>query len=237
MFFDQRLSGRSAPAVDESTVRLSTFAADIEALRVELGLGPIHLMAHSWGGLLALRYALDHGEHLRSLVLLDSMAASSTLWREEEQRVAEKVTEEDRAERQAIVESEAFATRRPEAIEKLLKLSFAAQFHDPAKVEDLDLYVPEDYSERSRRFAALGPELESFDFHGELAGLEVPTLVLYGASEPGAALGGAALHEALPNSELVLLPDAGHFPFIEQRDAFLAAVRQFLSASRPAGKE
>lgn len=235
VFFDQRLSGRSAPEVDESTVKLSTFAQDIEALRVELGLGPIHLLAHSWGGLLAMRYALEHGEHLRSLILLDSMAASSELWREEEKLVAEKVTEEDRARRQAILASEDFAAGRPAAIEKLLRLSFAAQFHDPSKVDGLRLYVPEDYVERSRRFSALRPDLESFDFHARLAGLEVPALVLYGASEPGAKLGGAALHATLPNSEWVLVPDAGHFPFVEQRDTVLAAVRKFLQARRPAG--
>lgn len=237
VFFDQRLSGRSAPEVEESTVKLATFAEDIEALRVELGLGPIHLLAHSWGGLLAMRYALDHGEHLRSLILLDSMAASAKLWREEENLLAEKVTEEDRARRQAILASEDFAAGRPAAIEKLLRLSYAAQFHDPSKADGLPLYVPEDYVARSRRFAALRPDLESFDFHVRLAGLEVPALVLYGASEPGAALGGAALHAALPNSEWVLIPDAGHFPFVEQRDAFLAAVRKFLRARRPAGEE
>jgi len=230
IFFDQRLSGRSAPEVEEGSIRLTDFVEDIEALRVALKLERIHLMAHSWGGLLAMRYAVRFEPNLRSLILLDSMAASSALWQAEQETVVEGVTEEDKLERQEIMATEAFAARRPEAIEQLLRLSFKAQFHDPAKLGDLELYVPEDYSERSRRFGKLGPELESYDLHAELKVLEVPTLVLYGDAEPGAALGGAAIHEALQGSELVLIEAAGHFPFIEQSDAFLSAVRKFLAA-------
>lgn len=233
IFFDQRLSGRSASEVNESEVRMVAFVEDIEAVRVELGLGKIHLMGHSWGGQLAMRYAIEHEANLRSLILLDSMAASSKLWREEEKLVAEMLTEEIAAERQAILESEALEARQPEAIEKLLRVSFSIQFADPDKATELDFLVPPDYGERSRQFAALAPDIESFDLHEALSTLSVPALVLYGAMEPGAGLGGAAIAEALSGSELVVIPDAGHFPFIEQPEAFLKAVRSFLE--RPPG--
>lgn len=229
IFFDQRLSGRSAPSVEESSVRLTEFAEDIEALRIALGLERIHLMAHSWGGLIAMSYALRYEPNLRSLMLLDSMPASATLWRQEQAILAENIPEADRAERQAILATEAFAARRPEAIEKLLRLSFRPQFHDPAKLDQLDLYVPDDHPERSRQFAVLRSDLESFDLNSDLGGLTVPTLVLFGRAEPGATLGGPALHQALPVSELVIIEEAGHFPFIEQSEAFLSAVREFLA--------
>ncbi len=228
VFFDQRLSGRSAPEVEESSVRLANLAEDIEALRKALGLGRIHVMGHSWGGLLAMHYAVRYESNLRSLVLLDTMAASTALWRREQGILGEMMTDELRAERQAILATDAFAERRPEAIEKLLKLSFKAQFHDPAKLDRLELYVPEDYMARSQRFGKLGPDLESFDLHEELKSLKVPALVLFGDAEPGADLGGAAIHEALQASEFVLIEEAGHFPFIEQQEAVLSAVVEFL---------
>ena len=111
IFFDQRLSGRSAPRVDPETVRIATFVEDIEALRMALGLERIHLMAHSWGGLLAMHYALAHEENLRSLMLLDSMSASSELWQQEEAVLADLVTAEEKAERTALQQTEAFARR------------------------------------------------------------------------------------------------------------------------------
>jgi proline iminopeptidase len=237
VFYDQRLSGRSSPAVGEDELSIGAFVEDIEALRSKLDLGKIHLMAHSWGGHLALRYALDHGEHLASLVLLDSMAASTELWREEEKLLGESVSAEIAAERNAILESEALKAREPGAIEKLMKVSFSSQFHDPAKAAALEFYIPEDYAARSQRFAALAPELEAYDLHEPLAALTVPTLVLYGEAEPGAALGGKAIADAIPGAELVLIPEAGHFPFVEQPYAFASEVRSFLGRHAIAGGE
>jgi proline iminopeptidase len=233
ILFDQRLSGRSASEVAESEVNLAAFVEDIEALRVELGLGKIHLMGHSWGGLLAMRYASEHQENLSSLILLDSMAASTKLWKEEEKIVKESVSEEILAEAMAIRQSEELQAYEPDAIANLMRVTFSGQFHDPAKAEQLDFYVPEDYSSRSRQFAALGPELESYDLHEQLSSLSVPVLVLYGEPEPGAGLGGAAIADAISGSELVLIPEAGHFPFVEQPEAFLEAVGSFLRSQPP----
>ena len=54
-----------------------------------------------------------------------------------------------------------------------------------------------------------------------------------GADEPGASLAGARLKATIPGSELAVVENAGHFPFIEQPDAFLRVLRRFLEA-RPA---
>jgi len=232
IFFDQRLSGRSAPRVDSASVRLATFVDDIEALRQSLGLDRVHLMAHSWGGLLAIHYALEHQEHLISLVLLNSMSPSSDLWQEEERLLSERVTAADSTASADLRESEAFAAREPEAIRQLLLLSFKTQFHDPNRSGDLDIYVPDDYVDRSRQFGYMMVDLASFDLRGELDRIKVPTLVIYGSAEPAVALGGAALRDRIPNVEFGIIEDAGHFPFIEQPEAFLLAVRRFLEAQR-----
>lgn len=55
---------------------LDDFVADIEGLRLRLGLDRLHLMGHSWGGLLAVKYALVHPSRLRSLVLVSPTAPS-----------------------------------------------------------------------------------------------------------------------------------------------------------------
>ncbi|MFC1662510.1 alpha/beta fold hydrolase, partial [Gemmatimonadota bacterium] len=230
IFFDQRLCGRSAGIVDPSSVRLDTFVEDIEGIREALGLGRIHLLAHSWGGLLGMQYALAHGENLRSLILLSPMSASERLWQEEEAAQAAKISLADRMARIDIMGSEAFEEERPEAIRELLLLTFQWQFHDPAKIEGLELFVPEDYGDRSRQFGLLRDDLAGYDFHEELRSVTAPALILYGADEPGAEIGGRALQEKLPNSEFVVMEDAGHFPFIEQPEPFLEIVRAFLGS-------
>ncbi|MCZ6917381.1 MAG: alpha/beta hydrolase [Gemmatimonadetes bacterium] len=210
IFFDQRLSGRSAATVDSGTVRLATFVEDIEALRVALDLGRIHLMAHSWGGLLAMRYAVEHGENLDSLILLNSMSASSALWQEEETILAQRATAADSAERQAVLESEGFAQQRPEAIAKLLRVSFKLQFHDRSFIDRLTLYVPDDYTDRSRQFEFMMVDLMDFNLHDALASVTTPTLIMDGSDEPDATLAGAALHQSLQYSTLVIIGNSGH---------------------------
>ena len=69
IFYDQRLSGRSDGVVDSASVRLDTFVDDIEALREALGLERVHLIAHSWGGLLAMKYATAHPDRGKVVLL------------------------------------------------------------------------------------------------------------------------------------------------------------------------
>lgn len=228
IFFDQRLSGRSAPQVDSASVRMATFVEDIEQLRLALGLERIHLMGHSWGGLLAMHYAIKYPQNLRSLILLNSMSASSAIWQEEERVLAQRITAADSIERQTIRETDAYARRDPEAIARLLRLSFRLQFRDTSRVNDLQLYVPPDYAERSRQFGYMMVDLADFDLHDQLAAVTVPTLILYGSVEPAAQLSGPLLHRQLRNSELVIVDEAGHFPFVEQPAAFFDAVSGFL---------
>ena len=228
ILYDQRLSGRSAPEVDSASVRLQTYVDDIEALRATLGLGRIHLMGHSWGGLLAMSYAIRYGDNLKSLILLNSLSPSAALWQQEEQALAEFVTDADRAEMQTIRRTEAFAQQRPEAIAELLRTSFKAQFHDRSLINELRIYVPDDYTSRSAQFGYMMADLRGFDLREALTGVDVPTLIIYGAAEPAAEIAGTALDQRLPNSELVVIENSGHFPFIEQPDTLFAALLEFL---------
>lgn len=228
VFFDQRLSGRSAGSVDPASVRMEVFVEDMEAIRSALGLGPVHLLAHSWGGHLALRYALAHPDAVRTLVLVSPMAASSDLRQTEEEALAAAMDSTFRAELMRMRSAPAVAAGDPDAVEDLLRFSFRHQFVDPSLAEELEFRIGPDYTERSRQFGLLMPELTNFDLLPALESLEIPALILFGATEPGAELGGAALQEVLPGSELVRLEGAGHFAFLERSERFRDHVIRFL---------
>lgn len=228
VFYDQRLNGRSAGEVPAESVRVATWVEDIEALRRELGFDRIHLLGHSWGAHPALRYALSHPDRLRSLILLDPMAPSSEQWQQEQAAQAAAMTPEALEEIQRLRVAPGIASGEAEAIGALLQATFRTQFVDPARAAELDLYVPEDYLARSRQLGAMMGELSDFDLRTQLPALEAPTLLLYGDAEPGVEIGGRALHEGLPDARLVVIEQAGHFPFIEKPERFLSAVRAFL---------
>jgi proline iminopeptidase len=228
VFFDQRLSGRSEGVVDSASVRVDNLVADMEGIRSALEMDQVDLLAHSWGGFLALQYALRHPDRVRRMVLVSPMAASAALRQEEEARLEGRMTEEYAEESRRLRADPGLQAGDTAAIATLLRHGFSLQFRDPALASALPLYVPPDYLERSRQFAHLAPDLVGFDLHPGLRELEIPVLLIYGEDEPGAELGGPALEAALPQARLVRIPAAGHFSFLERPELFLGRVRNFL---------
>jgi proline iminopeptidase len=229
VYYDQRLSGRSDGVVDSASVRLNVFVDDIEALRTTLGLGRIDLLAHSWGGLLALRYALRYPEHLGRLVLVSPMAPSGALWQEEQRALQASLQPADTAGMGELGASPAVAAGEPDAIRAMLRLSFRSELHDPELARTLDFHIEPDYRARSRQFGYLLPELLSYDMTGRLGEVEAPTLLIFGQEEPGGSIGGEVLRRGIPDVTSVTIPDTGHFGFVEAPERFIEVVRAFLA--------
>ena len=78
--------------------RFDRYVADLEAVRERVGAEQVHLFGHSWGGVLAMRYATAHPERVRSIALMGSgtpsLAATAkhrdTLWRAVRAKIARK---------------------------------------------------------------------------------------------------------------------------------------------------
>lgn len=227
-FYDQRLSGRSSAKVDTSNVNMNIFIEDIEALRKHFGLESAHILGHSWGGLLAMKYAIAYPSHTKTLILSNSMPPSTELWQEEQAVLAKQLTSQDSLARQELMQSELFKEKPSEAIEKLLLLSFKNQFYDTTLIDRLELYVPQDYMVRSQLFGNLMPYLSSYDLKAQLNKLDIPTLIIYGSAEPGASLSGPVLQNQIPESELNIIEQSGHFPFIEKPEEFFDLLKAFL---------
>ena len=74
VLFDHRGCGRSEPPDDWSSVTLETLADDIDSIRGAVGVDRMHLFGHSYGGFLALTYALRHPGRLDGLMLASAAA-------------------------------------------------------------------------------------------------------------------------------------------------------------------
>lgn len=229
VFYDQRLSGRSDGVVESGSVSLADFVEDLEGIREGLALERVRLIGHSWGGLVAVKYALRHPDRVQSLVLVSPMAPSAALWRAEQEALTAAVEPSDTAGMGELRASQALAAREPEAVQRMLRLSFRSQLHDPARAAELRFHIPADYAERSRQFGSMVAELTSYDLVGELADLEVPTLLVHGASEVAAAIGREAYRAGIEDLTIEVIEEAGHFSFLEQPEAFHGVVRAFLS--------
>ena len=73
IFFEQRGTGKSRPAsVSPASLTLQTAIEDLEALRLHLQQDRLLLLGHSWGGMLAMAYAVAHPDHVDRLILIGS---------------------------------------------------------------------------------------------------------------------------------------------------------------------
>lgn len=246
IYYDQRACGRTVLHDDTAGMSLAGFVCDIEALRARLGHERWTLLGHSWGGLLAQAYAVAHPDRVERLVLVSSLPPSA------EGRAAADAAERarlrlpdsadaagralalrlaaDSAEAAAVRATEAFAAGDDEAIEALMRIALRGQMADPADLGRLPIDLPEDVADRARAFGGLAPDLAGYAFTDDLRRVRVPALVLYGAFEPLATVGGPELFAALPapGSRWVVLPDCGHFAFLERPEAFRREVLDFL---------
>ena len=213
IFYDQRASGKSSA---DLPFTIETFVEDIESIRNHYGISQLHLMGHSWGGYLAMKYALKYPERLHSLILLNSMAPSDSLRLLELNAVDSLESAFYQPEIDTIINSQEYKLHQAVAFEKLFRVMFKKDFYDPQRVSELTLTFPEAFFDNSLKLQSMNPEMETYNIIPELRQLPIPSLIFYGVDEPAAEIIGPVLWENIEGSELIILPRCGHFPFIEQ---------------------
>jgi pimeloyl-ACP methyl ester carboxylesterase len=223
-------TGRSGRLTDPAGYRMDTYVRFLAAVVDELGAGPVHVLGHSYGGCVAQRFALDHPDRVAGLVLYDSTpvlgpelysaaldAARAYPGRFPDQPAATAIADAflngtstddrsatERLKRMTPLYLADYFGRRTEYDAMIEHLRY---FHEPASAADP---VP-------------------FDTRDRLAEITVPTLVLVGEHDficgPRWA---RMLHDGIKGSELVLFPGSGHFPHLEEPEAFVRAVAGLL---------
>lgn len=184
----------------------------LEVLRT-LGPAPVHVMGLGLGGWIAAEMAVRCTHQIRSLVLVDAVGI----------KVGDRTSQD-------IVDTFAMG---PEAF-----LEFA--WHDPAAGKAIMQLpglgdLPEEVLVqlfRNRQTAALftwKPFMHNPKLRARLERIDVPTLVLWGASDRIVTPDyGRAYAQAITGAAFRVLPDTGHYPYLEQPAAFTEAVTAFL---------
>ena len=202
--YDLRGHGRSAHA--ETGYDTRTLAADLDAVTADLA-APFDLVGHSWGGLVAMRYAMEHPERVRRLAIVEApLPPSSAL------EMASFLASDGQLPARLLDAlpaplREAVASGRRQA-ERLL-----------ASVQRLVL--------ESSLLADVRAEPDLDD--AELARVHAPTLLLYG-DRSACAPGGQRLARALPSARLTTLA-GGHYLHLDAREPLARALSDHLTGS------
>lgn len=230
-FYDQRGGGRSKTD-DPAPITWRTQVEDLETVIGEFGLTVPVLVGYSWGGLLALLYAIECSAGRRApgpsrMVLVDPAPVSRAHRNAFEAALAERAAGPAiRALRDALAASGLRERDAAAYRQRAFELSVAGYFADPGRAASL---TP--FRVTGRVQAQVWESLGDFDLVPGLRNVAVPTIVFHGRQDPIPLASSESVAAAL-GAPMVLLEDCGHVPYVEQRQSLFTAVRAFLDPER-----
>jgi pimeloyl-ACP methyl ester carboxylesterase len=188
----------------------------IDRFRRELGIERCVLVVHDWGGLIGLRWACEHPNAVRALVISSTGFFPDGQWHGMAEALRTPGTGEEVV---AAIDHAAFGgllrSVSPSMSDDALDEYWKAFADEGRRRGQLELYRSGDFEKLS-------------DYR--LADLGVPALILWGEQDQFAPVAGAnRFQRELPDTQLVVIDGAGHFVWDEVPEACAAALTAFLA--------
>ena len=238
VLYDQLGCGNSthlpdAPA-DFWTVQL--FKDELQTLLDHLGIGDRYdLVGQSWGGMLAMDWALDPRPGLNALGICDSPARMD-LWVEEANRLRKSLPPgvDDtllRHEQAGTTDSPEYAAAMKEFYDRhvcrvvpnpdCVTRSFAKLADDPTVYFTMN---------GPSEFHCIG-SLRTWNIVDRLHRITVPTLLVSGRYDEATPAIVGEIHERIPGSEWVIFEESSHMPHVEEPERFAEVLNGFLAVN------
>jgi proline iminopeptidase len=240
IFYDQRGTGRSTLVSDAAALDAQRFVDDLEAVRRHFGLLELTLLGHSWGAGVAALYAERYPQHVGRLILVGAMPLRQA---DLMQTFARIRSSGDEAWRTRLNERSAAWLADPgsaAACRAYYETWFTPFYCNVAAARrskgDFCAGTPESLKNKIAgvdRYTL--PSLGEYDWRPALSKVNVAALVIHGAADPISVESAREWAAALPNARLLLMPDVGHFVYLEAPERFVSAVERFVSGEWPEG--
>jgi proline iminopeptidase len=241
IFYDQRGGGRSTLPEDTTHLGPQHFTGDLEAVRSHFGLGPMNLVAHSFGAIVAAEYARVHPERIGRMVFLAATGPSRKQAASFYQR--QPATSDTAGARkqfellQALMEGTAAdpvaACREYEQLSRRLAAArgeFAGFKESACAMSAQAIRYAWHYTAR------LSPQLyDDWDYTRSLRHVTAPLLVIDGERDTLGLPMERAWANALPNARLLIIANAGRGAHAERPEAVFPAIREFFKGRWPEG--
>ncbi len=221
--YDQLGCGNSYVDHHPQLWTLSTWMEELDNVIKSLHLTRFHLLGQSWGGMLALAYALQQPQGLQSLIL-SSTLSSSQLWGREQHRMLKYMTKE---EQDAITKAEETGNWQDEMTQKAITRYMKLHCAD-IKDNDPECLRREKRSGTESYLTAWGPNeltpqgtLKNFDVTDKLCEIKVPCLIISGTDDLCTPLIAKTMYDHLPYARWELFANARHMAFAEYTEKYL----------------
>lgn len=232
IFYDQLGSGKSDRSDDLELWRVERFVDEVQTVIRELQLNEFHLFGNSWGGWLAMQSVLDLSLPQLLSLTVSSAPSSVAKWIETSHQLktelpAKVQADIENCERKGDFESDTFQEAMmifyqkhlcrlkpwPEELTRTFEGMGANVYHE--------MWGPSE-------FGPVIGNLKSWDITDRLEELTVPSLVTVGKYDEAGVKNMKELHAHIRNSRFHLFEQSSHTAFLEEREAYMSVLRDFL---------
>ncbi|WP_201390221.1 alpha/beta fold hydrolase [Ktedonobacter sp. SOSP1-85] len=215
--YDQRGTGQSVSPqkldIDKFTPEI--YAQDLEAVRQAVASEKkVHILGHSWGGMVAMQYALQYPEHIRSLQLINSVPPTVAGLQAGFQHFNARV--------QALQHKGIIPTKlSTDGLEKLQQILpvYVAPADPPLDLPALAATFDRTPEVGEKTWEALG----AFDLREQVGKLQLPLQILFGEDDPFGRAWADETRDAFTEATIhfQVFSHCGHFGWLERPGAFL----------------
>ena len=239
VMWDQLGGGKSDRPDDDSLWNTPRFVSEVDALRIKLGLGQVHLLGQSWGGMLSLSYVLEHPEAVKSLVLSGTPVSVPLLLAS----ITERRLELGPVEHMQLLRHEALGmTTDPMYLDLVIRMharvTRRSTPYEPTSSERefRELILPA-FEAMGRVYQVMWGEhsfhptgnLMTWDVSGRLGEIHVPVLVLCGLHDAVTPEMHRIIAEGVPDSRFVIFGQSSHVISMEREsDVYFDVIAGFL---------
>lgn len=227
LVFDARGCGASEGVPPYSHAQ---WAADVDALRAWAGAETCVVAGGSYGGFIALEYALAYPARVRAMVLRDTSADSSNL-----ALAYQNARDQDRV----VIDWEHFdrywggRVRSDEELKALWAELIPLYDFDYDAARSAAAVEAGIYRHEAHNWC-FQHNMPAYDLKARLPALTCPVLVTVGRTDWVTPVSAAqTIADLVPGARLVVFEHSGHSPQVEERDLFSATVREFLLDAVP----
>ncbi len=211
------------------------WAEELINLREKLDLKEIHLLGHSWGGMLAIIYMCDYmPEGIKSLTL-SSTLSSAKLWEEETHRLIDLIDPKVKKTLLKCEELDDFSSKEGTiALDYYYdKFVFSTTKCDPECLRRKKPDASESYITAwgKSEFKPTGT-LSDYEYTDKLKNITVPVLINSGVNDESTPYQNKVMFDAIQSriKKWVLYKNSRHRTYYEDKDSYMSNLKEFLNA-------
>ncbi len=233
IFYDQLGNGNSDQPHDPSLWTVDLFVEEVGAVRRGLGLDRTHLLGQSWGGMLAMEYALTRPQGLVSLTIASS-PASMPQWVAEANRLRADLPPDVQ---RTLLAHETVGTTEDPAYQAAMLVFYRRHV---CRLDPWPDCVNRSFAKMAQNPEVYGTMNGPSEFHvigtlkhwtivDRLGEIRAPTLVTSGRHDEATPAIAETVHRGIPGSQWVVFENSSHTAHIEETERYLKVLGEFLT--------